>query len=85
MSPHEIDLLAEALAERLERRLTNRTDAEAMIDAPAVAELLGCSLATVERRTKSGDLPSVKFGRLRRYRRADLLALNEKGGCDHAK
>jgi hypothetical protein len=24
-------------------------------------------------------------GRLRRFRRADLLAMNEKGGCDHGK
>lgn len=85
MSPYEIEQLAEALAERLERRLAGRTNAEAMIDAPAVAELLGCSLATVERRTKSGDLPSVKIGRLRRYRRAIVIGLNEKGGCDHAK
>ncbi len=85
MSPYEIEQLADALAERLEMRLAGRADAEAMIDAPAVADLLGCSLATVERRTKAGDIPSIKLGRLRRYRRADLMALNEKGGCDHAK
>jgi excisionase family DNA binding protein len=84
MNPYEIEQLAEALAERLERRLLGRVDAEAMIDAPAVAELLGCSLATVERRTRAGDIPSVKFGRLRRYQRAAVLGLNKKGGCDHA-
>ena len=84
MSPYEIEQLAEKLAERLERRLAGRVDAEALIDAPAVAELLGCSLATVERRTRRGELPSIKVGRLRRYQRAAVLGLNVKGGGDHA-
>ena len=77
--------MANALADRVVERLAGRSDAEAMIDAPTVAELLACSLATVERRTKSGELPSVKIGRLRRYHRAVVLAMNEKGGCDRAK
>jgi excisionase family DNA binding protein len=85
MSPYEIETLAEKLAERLERRLMGRVDAEALIDAPAVAELLGCSLATVERRTRSGEIPSIKFGRLRRYQRAEVLGRNDKGGCNHGE
>lgn len=85
MSPHEIEQLAEKLAERLERRLAGRVDAEALIDAHAVAELLGCSLATVERRTRSGEIPSIKFGRLRRYQRAAVLSRKEKGGCNHGE
>jgi excisionase family DNA binding protein len=58
------------------------TPSDEMLDVYGAAKLLGCSVATIERRTKEGSLPSVKFGRLRRYRRADLLALNKKGGCD---
>ena len=79
MSPHEIETLADALAARLTSRFAVRADA--MIDCHAVAELLGCSVPTVERLTRTGELPSHKVGRLRRYRRAEILARqNEKGG-----
>lgn len=85
MTPLEIESLAEALAERVIERLSSRPSDDALIDARAAAELLGCSVPTVERLTKSGAIPSVKLGRLRRYRRAELLARNEKGGCDHGE
>jgi excisionase family DNA binding protein len=39
-----------------------------------VAELLQVSVSTVERLTRSGELPSVKFGRSRRYFRRDVMA-----------
>jgi len=79
MTPLELDQIADAVAERLAVRFDRVGDV--WIDAPAVAELLGCSVPTVERLTRSGELPSRKFGRLRRYRRADLLALDVNGGC----
>jgi len=82
LTSYEIEQLAEKLAERLERRLAGRGDAGALMDAPAVAELLGCSVATVERRTRSGEIPSIKYGRLRRYERAAVLGRNDKGGCN---
>jgi excisionase family DNA binding protein len=85
MTPYEIEQLAEKLAERLERRLAGRVDTEALMDAPAVAELLGCSLATVERRTRCGEIPSIKLGRLRRYERSAVLGRNEKGGGNHGE
>jgi len=74
MSPHEIDSLADAIAERVSSRLS-QVDQDAMIDSHSVAELLACSVPTVERRTKTGEIPSVKIGRLRRYRRSDVLQL----------
>ncbi len=73
LSPHEIQTLADALAERMMSRLVGRVDADAWVDVHGAAELLGCSVPTVERLTRSGELPSSKFGRLRRYRRADSL------------
>ena len=82
MSPFEIEQLAQAVAERVSARLSSRPADDALIDCHAVAELLGCSVPTVERLTKSGELPSVKVGRLRRYRRCDVLS--KKGGPDHA-
>ena len=45
-----------------------------LLDAHGAAEALSMSTRTVERLTASGNLPSVKVGRLRRYRTADLIA-----------
>ena len=80
MSPHELNQLADAVADRVMSRMASRPADDALIDVHDVAELLGCSVPTVERLTKSGELPSVKVGRLRRYRRSDVL--NRKGGPD---
>lgn len=73
MSPLEIDQLADAVADRVASRLATRVDAEGLLDVHGVAELLACSVPTVERLTRSGELPSLKFGKLRRYQRAALL------------
>lgn len=79
MTPIEIHALADAIAERLASRCTG----DVMLDALGAAAVLACSVPTVERLTKSGAIPSLKVGRLRRYRRSDLLALaNEKGGAE---
>ena len=78
LSPIEITQLADAIAERLASRDTG----DVFLDTLGAAALLACSVPTIERRTKSGEIPSVKVGRLRRYRRSVLLALNEKGGPD---
>ena len=77
MTPFEIQQLADAIAVRLASRATG----DIYLDALGAAALLACSVATVERLTRSGEIPSVKFGRLRRYSRAALMALaNKKGG-----
>jgi len=82
MTPLEIQQLADAIAERMASRCTG----DVYLDALGAAALLACSVPTVERLTKAGVIPSVKLGRLRRYRRSVLLALeNEKGGADHDK
>ena len=82
MTPTEIQQVADAIAERLASRATG----DAMLDVLGAAALLACSVPTVERLTRAGTIPSVKLGRLRRYRRADLMALqNEKRGGDHGK
>ncbi len=77
LTPIEIQQLADAIAERLASRATG----DVHLDALGAAALLACSVPTIERLTKSGEIPSVKLGRLRRYPRAGLLALqNDKGG-----
>lgn len=84
LTPAEIDRLADALAERLAGRLGSDATDE-VGDVHDAARWLGCSVPTVERQTRAGVIPSIKFGRLRRYRRADVLGMNEKGGCDYGK
>lgn len=77
MSPHEIDYLVEAIAQRVIDRLVDSLPtkhSDIYLDSHQAAELLGCSVPTVERLTRAGSLPSVKFGRLRRYRRSEVLA-----------
>jgi excisionase family DNA binding protein len=82
LSDLEIDRIADRIVAALNASSCSKPFDE-MVDIHGAAKLLGCSVATVERRTKEGSLPSVKFGRLRRYRRADLLALvSKKGGAD---
>ena len=85
MSPHELNQLADAIADRLSSRMASRPD-DALIDVHAAAELLACSVPTIERLTKSGAIESVKIGRLRRYSRAALLSRrNEKGDANHGE
>ena len=80
MSPFELEMLADALAERVAAKLAGR-DADALIDVHQAAALLKCSVPTIERLTKAGEIPSLKVGRLRRYRPSDLLGKG-KGGCN---
>ena len=49
-------------------------DAGELLDVREVARLLKVSISTVERLTRRGELPSVKFGRSRRYFRRDVMA-----------
>ena len=63
MTPAEIDSLAKALAERLAERVS---DGDGWIDVHGAANVLGCSVPTVERLTAAGKIPSIKVGRLRR-------------------
>lgn len=78
LSPVEIDQLDDAIVQRLATRPSSN---EKLIDVHAVAELLGCSVPTVERLTKTGEIPSHKVGRLRRYCTTELQSRrNEKGG-----
>lgn len=76
----EIDRIANRIIKALGGGVSRPDE---MLDAHGAAMVLGCSVSTVERRTKEGSIPSVKLGRLRRYRRADLLTMDlRKGGAD---
>ncbi|MBM3967715.1 MAG: helix-turn-helix domain-containing protein [Planctomycetes bacterium] len=79
MTPIELERLADAVAERVAARLAT-VDTDALVDVYRAAELIGCSVPTIERLTRSGVIPSMKIGRLRRYRPSDLLG-KSKGGA----
>ncbi|MFN7683785.1 MAG: helix-turn-helix domain-containing protein [Oligoflexia bacterium] len=82
LTDSEIQSIADRIAKALGASFGS-FQADGLLDIYGAAELLGCSVSTLERRTKEGSIPSVKFGRLRRYRRADLLAMQtKKGGAD---
>jgi excisionase family DNA binding protein len=78
LTPIEIERLAEVIADRIAAKLSEQNP-DALVDAHGAAALLGCSVPTVERLTKSGAIPSHKYGRLRRYRPSELLG-KRKGG-----
>jgi len=76
----EIERLAEAIAERLAGRIGSGATDE-IGDIYKAAEWLGCSVPTIERAVRRGEIQSFTVGRLRRFRRADVL----KGkGATHA-
>ena len=72
LTPVEVNQLADQVAERVVALLNSRPS-DGFIDKHRAAELLGCSVPTVERRTSDGSIPSHKIGRLRRYRASELL------------
>lgn len=43
-----------------------------LLTVPQVADRLGCSVATVKRRVRTGELPAYRDGRLVRVRELDL-------------
>jgi excisionase family DNA binding protein len=77
MTPAEIEQLAELLADRVAERMTASPSGDAWLDVHGVAKLLGCSVPKVERMTRSGEIPSTKFGRMRRFLRSSILGLQE--------
>ena len=45
-----------------------------LMDAHEVAEMLGVTTEWVYGRSRSGDIPTVKLGRYKKYRRDAILA-----------
>ena len=79
-----VDAIADAVADRLLPDLLQRDEAKqeqpSELDVHGVAELLNCSVPTIERRVKAGEIPSYKVSRLRRYNRDAVLAAVQKNG-----
>ncbi|MCA9266732.1 MAG: helix-turn-helix domain-containing protein [Planctomycetales bacterium] len=67
--------IADLIADRVVQRFVATASADRWLKVEEAAELLGISLATLARHTANGEVPSFKFGGLRRYLRSKLLAL----------
>jgi len=83
LSGLELDRLATAIADRLaERSRDRKDDGDEVGDVHDAARWLKCSVPTVERAVREKQIPSFKVGRLRRFRRADLLGMSaiQQGG-----
>jgi excisionase family DNA binding protein len=81
LTPKELDELADAISERVAARLSSRP-VDGLIGKAEAAELLGCSVPTVERLTRSGAIPSHRVGRLRRYRASEILTARKVAGAE---
>lgn len=82
------DFEIQQIADRIIAALSDRSalpQQDEMLDAHGAAKLLGCSVATIERRTRDGSIPSTKIGNLRRFRKSLLLSLKtSEEGSNHA-
>lgn len=82
MTSFELEQLADLVADRVVMKIAGQIgrNGDGWINGHEAAEILGCSLATIERRVRDGDIPSAKVGRLRRFRREEILGLSTKEG-----
>lgn len=55
-----------------------------ILDAESVAKLLRCDVATVEEKTRRGQLPAVKFGRSWIYPRSALMQRLVQMALEHS-
>jgi excisionase family DNA binding protein len=78
MTPNDIDRLADAIADRLASLLASADDPVG--DSHAAAEWIACSVPTIERMVRDGRIPSFTVGRLRRFRRSEVLAAMKADG-----
>ena len=60
LSPLEIEQLADLLAEKVASRLAHQPK---LVDRYRIAELLGLSVPTIDRRVRSGRIPVIRDGR----------------------
>ena len=70
----QLDYLASRIAAHVASTMTPATPDEWLV-AKQAAELLKVSISKLESLTRDNQIPSYKFGRTRRFKRSELLAL----------
>jgi len=79
MTPSEQHQLAITVADEVAEQLANRPR---LADRREMAKLANISVATLDRRTKSGLYPSIKDGARRLYDPIDVIAAMKGVGHD---
>ncbi len=79
MSPEEISIVVQKITDGVLEGLKAQSN-DGLLDVHGAANFLNCSVATVERMTRRGELPSIKFGKLRRYDKAQIHAAGTREG-----
>ncbi|MBI1312458.1 hypothetical protein GC176_14295 [bacterium] len=78
-----VDQVADAVAQRLDRRETQPQD-DGLKDEPTMAQWLDVSQPTLQRMRSAGEVPFIRLGRRVAYHPPTVLAAlsqkNEKGG-----
>lgn len=78
LTPSEMHRLADLIADAVTAKIVS-IDPDPMGDVHQAAKWLGCSVPTIERLTRSGEIPSHKYRHLRRYRKSEVQ--RSKGGA----
>jgi excisionase family DNA binding protein len=66
--------LAEGLTLSGPPRTTDRTSDESLLDAEQLAAVLSVPASWIEQKAREGVIPSLEFGRWRRFRRSEVEA-----------
>lgn len=80
LTPADLERLAEMLADAVADRLARRP---LLVGREDLAPMISLSVPTIERRTQTGEIPSIKSGRRVLYNPQAVVAAmsrNEKGG-----
>lgn len=79
MTPAELTELADRIAETIAQKLLQRPR---LLDRHEMALMANVSVATLDRRTRCGEWPSIKDGSRRLYDPADVIRVMKGGGAD---
>jgi len=78
LSPAELESLVDRIADAVAARLANQPT---LIDRLELCKQLGLSESSIDRLTKSGQIPSIPCGRRIKYVLGDVIAALASGGC----
>jgi excisionase family DNA binding protein len=71
LSPVELELLANQVAERVSDMLSHRTR---LVDRHELAKILGVSLPTLDRQLRNKNVPRVRIGRRLQFDPTEVIA-----------
>lgn len=73
LSVEELDRLVERISDRVVEKLRSEPEPE-LLERGELATRLGLGIATIDRLVAAGHIPSIRFGRRRKFRLQDVFA-----------